>query len=130
MINFSILFIFIKDFYYPNNTSKIIIIIKPNKNAISLTITLLLLLFIITSSITTINIAPAPKLNIKGIRFFKYNANKKPKTEAIGSTIPDIIPNNYDFFLEFVFSKTAKEVAAPSGIFCIPIPRARIIGTI
>ena len=76
-------------FYYPNATSKIIIVINPSINPI-----VVKALFSIddsgnNSDPTTETIAPAEKAKKNGSILLMLIAAIAPKTPAIGSTMPD-----------------------------------------
>lgn len=107
--------------FYPNAISNIIIITNPTTKAYvpsrsplnSGT----------NSSTTTYIIAPAAKANKYGNSGSKTKANTNVIAAAIGSTIPDRVPNPKAFNLEVPLLLNGNDIAAPSGKFCTAIPK-------
>ena len=79
-----------------------------------------------SSQQATATIAPAAKLNRNGNMLDTYTHNKNAKSANIGSTMPDSIPMKKDFRVDMPCALSGSATAAPSGIFCMPIPNASI----
>ena len=78
----------------------------------------------------TNSIAPAANESNIGKIIFIYKTSITPIMADIGSTIPDKVPIKKDFFLDSPSFLKGIDIAAPSGIFCSPIPIAKDIAAI
>ena len=67
--------------------------------------------------------APAVRVIIIGKTVLIFNTSNAPITAKIGSTIALKEPKIKAFNLDELFPLNGREIAAPSGKFCIPIPK-------
>lgn len=76
--------------------------------------------------------APAAKESSHGITLIREPIRNTPKMPDIGSTTPDKVPYKNAFLLENPSSFNGREMAAPSGMFCrpIPIPKASALAMV
>ena len=111
-------------FFYESVISKNIIITNPIVNPKLASILFSLNESGINSDEHTAIIAPAEKDKRNGSMFSIIETKIAPIIPAIISTIPEAWPIINDLNLLLPLALKAKLVEAPSGKFCIPIPRA------
>lgn len=117
--------------HYPKATSITIIMTKPIISpSVAISVLPLFCDSGISSSTTTKIIAPAAKARAYGMICSMTITRAAPKTAPIGSTIADIAPIKKACQRELPSARMGMESAAPSGIFCNPIPTASPIAPI